>query len=99
MNQLPPTLTATLDRAIADLEEIRNGLSIPLPDNILWLVSENERLEQCMTHVCEAAIAALHLDDMTTFKILHPYTQKGKREQAEAEAKLIKTQNHGLPTY
>jgi len=99
MSNYPEQLTATLDRAIADLEEIRNGLSIPLPDNILWLVSENERLEQCMTHVCEAAIASMPYDLMTTFKILHPYTQKGKREQAEAEAKLIKTQNHGLPTY
>ena len=107
MNQLPPTLTTTLDSAIAELTKIRAGLTEPseserrdsdplliekLELQSVRLAAENKELsiqngflKFRMTDVCEQAIAALHLNDMTAFNILHPFTEKGMRERAQAE--------------
>lgn len=102
MSQLPPTLTATLDSAIAELTKIRSGLTDPsesewheadalliekLELQSVRLAAENAILQTRLKTVCEDAIEAMCINDMTAFNILHPFTEKGMRERAQAEVK------------
>ena len=102
MNQLPPALTATLDSAIAELRKIRFGQPEPsesdrhdsdalLIENLRMqsfrLTAENAALQTRFKTVCEDAIEAMCINDMTAFNILHPFTEKGMRERAQAEVK------------
>ena len=102
MNQLPPALTATLDSAIAELTKIRAGLTEPseserhesdalliekLELQSVRLAAENATLQARLKTVCEDAIEAMCINDMTAFNILHPFTEKSMRERAQAEVK------------
>jgi len=102
MNQLPPAFTATIDSAIAELKKIRAGLTEPsesqrneadalliekLELHSVRLSAENAILQTRLKTVCEDAIEAMCINDMTAFNILHPFTEKGMRERAQAEVK------------
>ena len=51
------------------------------------LAAENTMLQARLKTVCEDAIEAMCINDMTAFNILHPFTEKGMRERAQAEVK------------
>ena len=102
MSQLPPALTDTLDSAIAELTKIRAGLSESsesechdadalliekLELQSVLLTAENAALQARLKTVCEDAIEAMCINDMTAFNILHAFTEKGIRERAQAEVK------------